>query len=66
MNGPAHQKRRAFIIESTVNGQETLNYDGLFVLALACFCSTNPGRVKPMTYKIDTCQFLARCSALLR
>ena len=26
---------------------------------------SNPGRVKPMTYKIDTCRFLARCSALL-
>ena len=23
------------------------------------------GRVKPMTYKMDTCHFLARCSALL-
>ena len=26
---------------------------------------SNPGRVKPMTYKIDPCCFLARCSALL-
>ena len=26
---------------------------------------SNPGQVKPMTYKIDTCRFLARCSALL-
>ncbi len=26
---------------------------------------SNPGRVKPMTYKIDICHFLARCSALL-
>ena len=26
---------------------------------------SNPGWVKPMTYKIDTCRFLARCSALL-
>ena len=25
----------------------------------------NHGRVKPMTYKVDTCRFLARCSALL-
>ena len=25
---------------------------------------SNPGRVKPMTYKIDTCRFLTRCSAL--
>ena len=23
------------------------------------------GRVKPMTYKIDTCRFQARCSGLL-
>ena len=26
---------------------------------------SNPGLVKPMTYKIDTCGFLARCLALL-
>ena len=26
---------------------------------------SNPGRVKPMSYKIDTCHFLARCLALL-
>ena len=26
---------------------------------------SNPGRVKPMTYQIDTCHFLAKCSALL-
>ena len=26
---------------------------------------SNAGRVKPMTYKIYTCRFLARCSALL-
>ena len=26
---------------------------------------SNPSRVKPMTYQIDTCRFLARCSALL-
>ena len=26
---------------------------------------SNLGRVKPMTYKIATCHFLARCSALL-
>ena len=25
---------------------------------------SNPGQVKPMTYKIDTCHSLARCSAL--
>ena len=27
--------------------------------------SSNPSRVKPMTYQIDTCCFLARCSAIL-
>ena len=27
---------------------------------------SNPGRVKPMTYKTDTCCFLAKCLALLR
>ena len=26
---------------------------------------SNPGRVKPMTYKTDTCRFLAKCSPLL-
>ena len=26
---------------------------------------SKPGRVKSMTYEIDTCRFLARCSALL-
>ena len=26
---------------------------------------SHPGRVKPMAYKIDTCPFLARCSALV-
>ena len=26
---------------------------------------SNPSRVKPMTNKIDTCRFLARCLALL-
>ena len=26
---------------------------------------SNPDRVKPMNYAIDTCCFLARCSALL-
>ena len=26
---------------------------------------SNPVRVKPMPYQIDTCRFLARCSALL-
>ena len=26
---------------------------------------SNHGRVKPMTYQIDTCRFLARCLALL-
>ena len=26
---------------------------------------SNTGRVKPMTYKIDTCRFLARCLVLL-
>ena len=26
---------------------------------------SNPGRVKPMTYQIDICRLLARCSALL-
>ena len=25
----------------------------------------NSGQVKPVTYKIDTCRFVARCSALL-
>ena len=27
--------------------------------------SSNPSRVKPMTYKLDTSHFLAKCSALL-
>ena len=27
--------------------------------------SSNPDRVRPMTYQIDTCGFLARSSALL-
>ena len=27
---------------------------------------SNPGPVKPMTYKIDMCHFLASCSALVR
>ena len=29
------------------------------------FMGSSPSRVKPMTYKIDTCHLLARCSALL-
>ena len=29
------------------------------------FVSSNRGRVKPMTYKLDTYRYQARCSALL-
>ena len=32
---------------------------------LRVIVGSNPGQVKPMTHKIDTCYFLARCSALL-
>ena len=28
-------------------------------------CVPTHGRIKPMTYQIDTCYFLASCSALL-